>query len=158
MTVLVTGALGGVGRSAVYTAKLRGAKVWAGVRASQAAAAAELGVDGVVALDDDRAQPPTFDAVADTIGGAPLQRMLDHVRRGGVIATVVGEPAGARERGLEPRHIWAHPDPARLAALARAVAEGALVIPIAKRLPLARIREAHQLAQAGAGGKVIVEM
>jgi NADPH:quinone reductase-like Zn-dependent oxidoreductase len=158
MTVLVTGALGSVGRTAVYTAKLRGAKVWAGVRAAQVTAAAQLGVDGVVALDDDRAQPPTFDAVADTVGGAPLQHILDHVRRGGVIASVVGEAPGLRERGLESRHIWAHPDHERLAALVRAVADGALAIPIAKRLPLDRIREAHQLAQAGAGGKVIVEM
>ena len=60
------------------------------------------------------------------------------------------------ERGLEVRHQWAHPDPARLARLVRAVAEGALVIPIARRFPLAQIRDAQQFAQQGAGGKVLV--
>jgi NADPH:quinone reductase-like Zn-dependent oxidoreductase len=45
-----------------------------------------------------------------------------------------------------------------LAALLRAIAAGTLVIPIAKRFPLDRIREAQQLAQHGAGGKVVVEI
>ena len=63
-----------------------------------------------------------------------------------------------RERGLEVRHLWAHPDPERLAAMVRAVAEGALVIPIARRFPLSQIREAQQFAQTGAGGKVLVQM
>ena len=157
-TVLVTGALGSVGRAAVYTAKARGAKVWAGVRAAQRSTAAELGVDGIVALDGDHAGVPMFDAIADTVGGAPMQPLLDHVRRGGVVATVVGEPPGARERGLEVRHVSAHPDPERLAALLRAIAEGSLVIPIAKRFSLPRIREAQEAAQHGAGGKVLVEM
>jgi NADPH:quinone reductase-like Zn-dependent oxidoreductase len=55
------------------------------------------------------------------------------------------------------RHIWAHPDPARLAALLRAVADGSLVIPIARRFPLSQIREAQEVAQAGAGEKVVLE-
>jgi NADPH:quinone reductase-like Zn-dependent oxidoreductase len=159
-TVLVTGAVGSVGRAAVYTAKARGANVWAGVRRSQQAAAMRLGVDGLVVLDDDHAnaQVPMFDAIADTVGGATAQKLLDKVRRGGVIASVVGEPAGARDRGIEARHVWAHPDSERLAALVRAVGDRALVIPIAKRYSLAQIREAHQAAQMGAGGKVLVEM
>jgi NADPH:quinone reductase-like Zn-dependent oxidoreductase len=54
--------------------------------------------------------------------------------------------------------VRAHPDPKRLAAIVRAVAEGTLVIPIAKQFSLSQIREAQQLAQNGAGGKVIVQM
>jgi NADPH:quinone reductase-like Zn-dependent oxidoreductase len=50
----------------------------------------------------------------------------------------------------------AHPDARRLAELAQAVAEGKLVIPIAKRMALAEIREAQRIAEKGAGGKVIV--
>jgi len=161
-TVLITGALGSVGRSAVHTAKARGAKVWAGVRSSQKSAAAELGAEGVVVLDEDhdggRVPTPRWDAIADTVGGAAIQRLLDQVRRGGSVGTVVGEPPGARERGLQARQIWAHPDPERLSALLRAVADGTLVIPIARRFSLAQIREAQQLAQAGAGGKVVVQM
>ncbi len=159
-TVLVTGAVGGVGRAAVYAAKTRGAKVWAGVRASQRAVAAELGVDGIVALDDDQASSelPLFDALADTVGGAPTQKLLAKIRPGGSIGTVVGEPPHARERGLDVRQIWAHPDPERLAGLLRAVAGGALVIPIARRFMLSEIREAQHTAEHGAGGKILVQM
>jgi NADPH:quinone reductase-like Zn-dependent oxidoreductase len=158
--VLVTGALGSVGRVAVFVAKSRGAKVWAGVRGAQKNAASALGVEGVVALEDevDCQRLPMLDGIADTIGGPTTQKLLEKVRRGGTVGTVVGEPAGARERGLEIHHIWAHPDPGRLASMVRAVAEGALVIPIAKRLPLSKIREAHELAEKGAGGKVILRL
>ena len=159
-TVLVTGALGSVGRTAVFAAKGRGVKVWAGVRRNQRDAAAALGVDGIVALDDeiDCRRLPTLDGIADTVGASVTERLLDRVRRGGVVASVASDPKGAQERGLEVRHHWAHPDPERLAELVRAVAEGALVIPIAKVFQLAQIREAQQFAEQGAGGKVVVRV
>jgi NADPH:quinone reductase-like Zn-dependent oxidoreductase len=158
--ILVTGALGSVGRTAVFVAKTRGLRVWAGVRRSQKDAAEALRVDGVVALDDeiDCRRLPTLDGIADTVGASVTERLLDRVRRGGVVASVASDPKGAHERGLEVRHHWAHPDPERLAALVRAVAEGALVIPIARRFPLAQIREAQQFAEQGAGGKVLVRV
>lgn len=156
--VLVTGALGSVGRAAVFAAKSRGAKVWAGVRGTQRAAASALSVDGVVALDDDAdiAKLPTLDAIADTVGGDSTQKLLAKVKAGGTIGSVVGEPAGAKERGLVVHPLLAHADAKRLAELAGAVAEGKLVIPIAKRLPLADAANAHVLAQKGAGGKVVL--
>jgi NADPH:quinone reductase-like Zn-dependent oxidoreductase len=159
-TVLVTGALGSVGRVAVFVAKSRGVKVWAGVRRAQKDAAAALGVEGVVALEDevDCRRLPTLDGIADTVGGPTTQKLLERVRPGGTVATVVGEPEGARERGLEVRHVWARPDPNRLASMVRAVAEGTLVIPIAKRFPLSEIREAQELAEKGAGGKVLLRL
>ena len=52
----------------------------------------------------------------------------------------------------------AHPDPERLASMLRAVAEGTIVIPIAKRFPVSEIREAHELAEKGAGGKVLLRL
>ena len=159
-TILVTGALGSVGRTAVFAAKARRVKVWAGVRRSQKDGAEALSVDGAVALDDeaDSRRLPLLDGIADTVGASATEKLLDRVRRGGVIASVASEPTGAVERGIQVRHHWAHPDPARLAALVRAVAEGALVIPIAKRFSLAQIREAQRFAEAGAAGKVIVQV
>ena len=159
-TILVTGAVGSVGRTAVFAAKQRGVKVWAGVRRTQKDAAEALGVEGVVALDDeaDCGRLPTLDGIADTIGASTTEKLIDRVRPGGVIASVASDPKGAQERGIVVRHHTAHPDPERLAALVRAVADGALVIPIAKRFPLAQIREAQQLAEHGAAGKVIVRV
>jgi NADPH:quinone reductase-like Zn-dependent oxidoreductase len=117
-------------------------------------------VEGVVALDDDAEleRLPALDAIADTVGGTAVGKALEKVKAGGRIGSVVGEPPGARERGLSVRQILTHPDPRRLAELAQAVADGKLVIPIVRRFPLAEIREAHRLAQEGAGGKVLLVM
>jgi NADPH:quinone reductase-like Zn-dependent oxidoreductase len=157
-TVLVTGALGGVGRAALWAARQRGARVLAGVRARQRAEAAALPVDGVVALDEagDLAALPPLDAIADTVGGQTTARLLPRVKPGGVVGSVVGEPPGARERGLTVRAMMTHPDPQRLRALAEAVARGELAIPIARRFPLAQAAEAQALAEAGGVGKVLL--
>ncbi len=125
-TVLVTGAAGSVGRAAVFAAKERGARVWAGVRASQRAEGAKVGADTVVALDDDAdvAKLPVFDAIGDTVGGDVWSKKLfGKIKAGGVLGSTVGEPAGAKERGLVVRAFMAHPDSAMLAKYAVAVAE-----------------------------------
>jgi NADPH:quinone reductase-like Zn-dependent oxidoreductase len=157
--VLITGALGSVGRSAVFAARACGAKIIAGVRGTQKQEAAKLTSD-VVALDDaaEIERLPQLDSIADTVGGQTLQKVLGKVKTGGTVASVLGEPPGARSRGLEVRAHRVHPDRVRLAQLAKAVAEGGLVIPVAKRMPLAQIREAQALAEHGAGGKVVLLM
>src|SRR5271170_1463655 len=68
--VLVTGALGGVGRAAVHTAMKIGAQVIAGVRGKELEEARSLGVSDVLAIDDDRAIAKfhLVDAIADTVG------------------------------------------------------------------------------------------
>src|ERR1700728_3889949 len=70
-TVLVVGAVGNVGRSAVFTAKERGATVIAGVLKRQMDEAKTVGADQVVATDDDTAiaNLSPLDAVGDTGGG-----------------------------------------------------------------------------------------
>ena len=158
-TVLVTGATGGVGRAAVFAAKARGATVYAGVRGAHEVEAAKLGVRGVVALDDDRELEtlPPLDVLADTVGGPTTQKLLGKLKAGGRIGSVVGEPAGAKERGFIVRAFMAHPDAKRLGELLIAVAEGLLVIPIAKRFPFAEAARAQELAEkGGGGGKVLL--
>jgi NADPH2:quinone reductase len=49
-----------------------------------------------------------------------------------------------------------HPDAKRLGELAAAVATGKLVIPIAKRFPLAEAAAAHKFAERGGVGKVLL--
>jgi NADPH:quinone reductase-like Zn-dependent oxidoreductase len=156
--VLVTGATGSVGRVAVFVAKAHGAIVYAGVRGKHKADAAKLGAEAVVVLDDDAAidKLPPLDAIADTVGGDATQKLLGKVKPGGTIGSAVGEPAGAKERGLVVRAFHAHPDSKRLGELARAVAQGELVVPIARRFPLAQAAEAQRVAEAGAAGKVLL--
>ena len=158
--VLVTGALGGVGRVAVYTAKQLGARVILGVRGKQKGAASELGAEQVVALDSDAeiAKLPQLDAIADTVGGETTAKLLAHLKKGGTIGSVVGEPAGAKERGFTVRAHLTHPDAKRLRQLAEAVAAGKLRLPIGRRFPLASGREAVRQASLGGAGKVLIEL
>ena len=85
-TVLVTGAVGNVGRSAVYTAKSRGAKVIAGVLKRQLPKAQVTGADRVVALDDAKAlkELEPLDAVADTVGGQIADEVIEKIKGGRV--------------------------------------------------------------------------
>ncbi len=157
-TILVTGATGAVGRTAVFAAKGRGAKVYAGVRGKHKAEAAKLGADGVVAIDDegDLAKLPALDGIADTVGGETIQTLLAKLKPGGKLGSVLGEPAGAKEKGFLVKAFMTRSDPKRLGELARAVADGKLVIPIARRFPLAEAAAAHELAETHVDGKVLL--
>ena len=158
-TLLVTGATGAVGRVAAWVAKQRGAKVIAGVRGKHLEEAKALGLDGVLALDDQAAlsQLAQVDFIADTVGGDTITQLLPKLKTGGVVGSVVGEPAGAKAHGITVRAFMAHPDSKRLAELGTAVANGLLLIPIAKRFPLAEAAAAQALAErGGANGKVLL--
>ncbi|CAM3228819.1 NADP-dependent oxidoreductase [Corallococcus sp. ZKHCc1 1396] len=157
-TVLITGAVGAVGRAALFAARARGAIIWAGVRGKQVAEARTLGVDGVVALDDpkDVAKLPTLDAIADTVGGEAVAAVLGKVKHGGVVGSVVGEPKGAKEKGLTVRTFLAHPDARRLEQLGVSVARGELIIPISRTFPMSNAKEAQKLAEEGGVGKVLL--
>src|SRR6201988_2840783 len=77
-TVLVIGAAGNVGRSAVFTANQRGAVVIAGVLKKQTDDAKTVGADQVVATDDDTAiaNLPMLDVVADTVNGKTAEILI----------------------------------------------------------------------------------
>jgi NADPH:quinone reductase-like Zn-dependent oxidoreductase len=141
--VLVTGAVGGVGRAAVHAAKKLGARPIAGVRAAQKSEAQQLGAAQV-------------DAIADTVGGETVAKLIPRIRKGGALGSVVGEPPAAKGRDLRVRAFMAHADPTRLRALAEDVARGELTIPVARRLPLGQAREAQKLAERGGTGKLLL--
>src|SRR6202451_3298273 len=77
-TVLVVGAVGNVGRSAVFTAKEHGATVIAGVLKRQMDEAKTVGADQVVATDNDTAiaNLSPLDAVADAVGGRTAEKLI----------------------------------------------------------------------------------
>jgi len=156
--VLVTGAVGSVGRFAVYAAKQRGARVIAGVRASQKQKAEALDAESIVALDDPEevARLPKLDAIADTVDGQVIEGLLGSIKPGGVLGTVLAEPAGARARGLTVHAMLTHPDPARLGVMTEAVARGKLALPIGESFPLAEVRRAQQTAEQPGSGKVLL--
>lgn len=158
-TVLVSGAVGSVGRSAVWAAKKAGASVIAGVRKSQVKEAEAVGADQVLALDDADAMEKLgfVDAVADTVGGKTAEMLLGKVKPDGVFASVVGAPGNA---GLHPtvkvESVVMQADGVRVRALAEDVAAKRLVIPIDRMVPLAEAGEAQAAAAKGGIGKVLL--
>jgi NADPH:quinone reductase-like Zn-dependent oxidoreductase len=156
--VLITGAMGSVGRTAVHVAKQRGAYVIAGVRERHRAEAEKLGANEVLGIDDEKQlqRLKELDAIADTIGAPAIDQLIPHIRKNGVLGTVVGKPKSAEGRDLRVNEVWSQPDAKRLADLAQQVAKGELHIPISARFKLAEIRRAHELAEKGASGKVLL--
>jgi NADPH:quinone reductase-like Zn-dependent oxidoreductase len=158
-TVLVVGAAGNVGRSAVFTAKQRGAAVIAGVLKTQMDEAKTIGADQVLATDDDNAiaNLPMLDVVADTVNGKTAEKLIAKVKPGGVFASVLGAPLNAAKfTSVKVVPVFATPDTKTLQFMAEAVRDGKLVIPISRKLPLSKAAEAQAAAEKGGVGKVLL--
>jgi NADPH:quinone reductase-like Zn-dependent oxidoreductase len=159
-TVLVTGALGGVGRAAVHTAKKMGAQVIAGVRKKSLNDAESLGVAGVVAIDDDDAIASLgpVDAIADTVGGEVAAKVFKKIKPGGSFgyASVVPEGMAALNPTVTITRVFAKPDPSKVREFADDVRDGKFVLPIGRRLPLRSAAEAHALGEKGGVGKIVL--
>jgi NADPH:quinone reductase-like Zn-dependent oxidoreductase len=158
-TVLVTGAVGNVGRSAVYTAKSRGARVIAGVLKRQVAQAEATGADSVVALDDAEALRAleALDAVADTVDGPTADELIGKIKDGGVFASVLASPSKAASYpSVTVKTMQVTPDTTTLLAMAEAVEKGALSIPLGERFALKHAAKAHAAAEKGGAGKILL--
>lgn len=166
-TILLTGALGSVGRCALFSALELGAKVIAGVRKKQIDEAKSLGAfeaididdDSAIANDDDSAiaKLGTVDAVADTVGGAIAPKLLAKVKPGGNYGSVLGPPKDAAlHPTLNIKPMTAHPDPATYVHYAEAIRDGKLKLPIDRIMPLCDAAQAHAAAEKGGIGKIIL--
>jgi NADPH:quinone reductase-like Zn-dependent oxidoreductase len=157
--VLVTGALGNVGRTAIHVARKCGARVLAGVRSTEKQDAAKLNADGIVAIDSEEeiGRLHDLDAIADTVGGSTIQRLLKTIRKGGVVGSVLGPPEGADKYDIRVEAFMAQPDASRMHKLAEDVARQEFSIPIARTMKLQDIQEAQRLAEKGGlGGKIVL--
>jgi NADPH:quinone reductase-like Zn-dependent oxidoreductase len=158
-TILVSGAVGSVGRAAVCTAKDKGAIVIAGVLKKQLQEAKDLGADQVVAMDDEAAFKAfaPVDVVANTVRGKTAEQLLSKVKKGGTFASVTGVPDNAKDYpSVHCVAFVSKQDPKTLLYMAKAVKDGKLKIPVAKKLPLKDARQGHTMVERGAGGKVLL--
>ena len=158
--VLITGALGSVGRAAVHTAKKIGAQVIAGVRATQLNDARSLGVSDVLAIDDDKAIEKfrPVDAIADTVGGEVAAKLIAKVKQSGSVgySSVLPENASAKNPTVKIARVLARPDPSKVREFADDVRDGKFVLPIGRRMPLRDAGEAHALGEKGGIGKILL--
>ena len=158
-TLLVTGAVGSVGRAAVHTAKKLGVNVIACVRARQLAEARTLGVSDTVAIDDDSAIAglAMVDGVADTVGGETAAKLFGRVKNGGNFgyASVFPEISKLNPTVTVTR-VLGRPDASKVREFADDVRDGKFLLPISRRMPLRDAGEAHALAQRGGLGKIVL--
>ena len=158
--VLITGALGSVGRAAVHTAKKVGAQVIAGVRGKELDEARSLGVSDALAIDDDQAIENfrLVDAIADTIGGEVAAKLIAKVKQGGSFGytAVLPESAAAKNPTVKITRVGARPDASKVREFADDVRDGKFVLPIGRRMPLRDAAEAHVLGQKGGIGKIVL--
>ncbi len=156
--VLITGALGSVGRTAVYVAKQHGAYVIAGVRAKQKKEAEALNADQIVALDDDQElnSLQELDAVGDAVNGETAEKLVSKLKKSGVFASVLGKPSNLEAAGIRFEQVFAQPDAVRLQQLAQDIQDGKFDMPIAERFKLSEIQQAHQSGEKGVSGKILL--
>jgi NADPH:quinone reductase-like Zn-dependent oxidoreductase len=158
--VLITGALGSVGRAAVHTAKKIGAQVIAGVRGKELDDARSLGVSDALAIDDDQAIENfrLVDAIADTVGGEVAAKLIARVKQGGSFGytAMLPESAAAKNPTVKITRVGAQPDASKVREFADDVRDGKFVLPIGRRMPLRDAAEAHVLGQKGGIGKILL--
>jgi NADPH:quinone reductase-like Zn-dependent oxidoreductase len=157
--LLVTGALGNVGRTAAYLAKNLGARVIGGVKTEQKREANSLVVDQVVAIDNAKeiAELPELDGIADTVDRDVIGKLIPKLKSGGVLGSVLGRPKEAEANDVRIEAFVATPDASLLRQMADAVRDGKLVIPIVRRMRLSEAGEAQTLAEKGSlGGKILL--
>jgi NADPH:quinone reductase-like Zn-dependent oxidoreductase len=158
--VLITGALGSVGRAAVHVAKKIGAQVIAGVRGKKLDDARSLGVSDVFAIDDHKAIEKfrLVDAIADTVGGEVAAKLIAKIKQGGTFGYASGLPesAAAQNPAVKITRVFARPDPSKVREFADDVRDGKFVLPIGRRMPLRDAAEAHVLGEKGGIGKILL--
>ncbi len=158
--VLVTGALGSVGRAAVHTAKKIGAQVIAGVRGKELDDARSLGVSGVLAIDDHEAIEKfrLVDAMADTVGGDVAAKLIVKVKPSGTFGytAFLPENVAAQNPTVKIKRVLTRPDPSKVREFADDVRDGKFDLPIGRRMPLRDAAEAHVLGEKGGIGKILL--
>lgn len=158
-TILLTGAVGSVGRCALFAAKEIGAKVIAGVRKNQIEEAKALGAVDAIDISDDSAiaKLGTVDGVADTVGGNVAPKLLVKVKPGGNYGSVLGPP---KDAALHPtiniKPMTAQPNPATYVHYGEAIRDNKLVLPIDRVIPLSDAAAAHAAAEKGGVGKIVL--
>jgi NADPH:quinone reductase-like Zn-dependent oxidoreductase len=160
-TVVIHGAGGAVGSTAVQLARWAGAEVIGTGRSRARALATELGCDRFLALDADglRDAAGQADVVLDTIGGEVLAQSPALLRPGGTLISIKAAarlPAGRDD--IRSVVFVQESSRAQLAELARLVDEEHLRPQVGAVYPLARAAEAYRAKAAGGlPGRIVLQ-
>jgi NADPH:quinone reductase-like Zn-dependent oxidoreductase len=160
-TVIIHGAGGAVGSTAVQLARWAGAEVIGTGRSHSRQLVMELGADRFVALDTDRLEDVAgqADLVFDTIGGEVLARSLALLRPEGTLVSVraAAPPPDTRD-DIRTVIFIQESNRAQLVELARLVDEGQLRPQVGAVYPLAQAAEAYSAKAAGGiPGRIVLQ-
>jgi len=158
-TVVIHGAGGAVGSTAVQLARWAGATVIGTGRNHSRALVTELGADQFVDLDAERLEDAIsqVDLVFDAAGGQVLVQSASVVKPGGSLVSVAAFPPFGREDAREIFFIQ-ESNRAQLIELARLVDEGHLRPQVGAVYPLAQAAEAYSAKAAGGiPGRIILQ-
>jgi NADPH:quinone reductase-like Zn-dependent oxidoreductase len=160
-TVVIHGAGGAVGSTAVQLARWAGAQVIGTGRSHSRPLVTGLGADRFIALGTDRLEDAAgqADLVLDTIGGEVLARSPALLRPGGTLVTIKADAQlpGGRD---DIRNVLFVQESSRaqLAELARLVDEGRLRPQVGAVYPLAQAAEAYSAKAAGGiPGRIVLQ-
>ena len=160
-TVVIHGAGGAVGSTAVQLARWAGAQVIGTGRSRARPLATGLGAGRFIALDTDRLEDAAgqADLVVDTIGGEVLARSPALLRPGGTLVTIkAAAPPPTGRDDIRTVVFIQESSRAQLIELARLVDEGHLRPQVSAVYPLAQAAEAYRAKAAGGmPGRIVLQ-
>src|SRR5690349_5538153 len=150
-TVVIHGAGGAVGSTAVQLARWAGAEVIGTGRAHSRQLVKELGADRFIALDEDRLEDAagTADVVFDLVGGDVLARSSALLKPGGTLVSLVWRELPADRDDIKKVFFIQEAKQVQLTELARLVDAGHLRPQVGGVYPLAQAVEAYSAKAAG---------
>jgi NADPH:quinone reductase-like Zn-dependent oxidoreductase len=169
-TVVIHGAAGAVGSTAVQLARWAGAEVIGTGRSRARQLVKELGADRFIALDDDRLEDASglrdlqglrgqADVVFDLVGGEVLARSSALLKPGGTLVSVVSWELPADRDDIRTVFFVQEAKQAQLTELARLVDQGQLRPQVGAVYPLAQAAEAFGAKAAGGiAGRIILRL
>jgi len=164
-TVLVHGAGGSVGASALQMARAAGARVVATAGRDDLAYVRGLGADVVCDYRADRFEDHArdVDVVVDTVGGETQTRSFAVLKRGGTLVSIVSEPDAqeAARRGVQASFLLVGVTTTLLERVAALIAAGRLATRVGAVLPLAEARAAHEMLEGSRprpSGKIVLRV
>lgn len=167
--LLVNGASGGVGLSAVQLGQIFGAEVTGVCSGKNAELVRSLGADHVVDYreEDFERRGEAYDVIFDCVGNKSFDGCRAALTSRGVFVTVMtsagrlflGSAKNLFRSQRDAQVFVAIPSAANLGWIAERVEEGRYRAVLDRRFPLAEVRAAHEYSESGrARGKITLEM
>jgi NADPH:quinone reductase-like Zn-dependent oxidoreductase len=167
--LLVNGASGGVGSSAVQLGKILGAEVTGVCSARNVDLVRSLGADHVIDYGEASFEKGdvSYDVIYDCVGNKTFAECQRVLTERGVFVTVTtnavrvltGAAQNLFRKKRDTQVFIAIPSASNLAWIAERVAEGRYRPVLDRRFPLAEVRAAHEYSETGrARGKITLEM